>query len=85
MWMLLIVGSGYEKVMYTYHHELYLCEVKEEEGRTQTSSGSYSEGQSHVTRAPHRDPNRPRALGNGLTEQNIKFWLSMCVRLLYVF
>lgn len=67
----------WERESDVYYHELCAREAEEEEERTRTSSGSHSEGQSHVIRDRHRDPNRPRARGNRLTEQNIKLWLSM--------
>ena len=59
-----------------YYHELCAREAEEEEERARTSSGSHSEGQSSVIRT-RRDPTRPRARGNRLTEQNLKLWLTM--------
>lgn len=57
-----------------YYHDLCRQETEEQERIRTRASNSSSE--SHAVLRPV-DPSRPRAKGHRLTEQNLKFWLSL--------
>ncbi|KAL5484864.1 hypothetical protein ACEPAI_7506 [Sanghuangporus weigelae] len=59
------------------YHELCRQEMEEEEERAARTKASSSSSESHQVLVRHKDPNRPRARGNRLTEPHLKLWNSM--------